>query len=149
MRGKINSHPGGSGRLAEPPISTSVMETMRTRTAAMRTNIHPAIEGYKSSLPFRRYPRRLFSVPVTVRHLCREGVRALRGVSLDLGEGGLGALVDGVLVGDTVALDFQLSDRSLKMVAIVRHACSARCGFEFVGLTAVERKQIVSIVGHT
>jgi len=134
--------------LAEPPISRSVMESMRTRTAAMRTNIHPAIEGYNSSLPFRRYPRRLFSVPVTVRHLCREGVRAIRGVSLDLGEGGLGALVEGVLVGDTVALDFQLSDRSLKMVAIVRHAASARCGFEFVGLTAEERKHIVSIVGR-
>jgi hypothetical protein len=70
-------------------------------------------------------------------------------VSLDLGEGGLGALVEGVQVGDTVSLDFQLSERSLKMVAIVRHASSARCGFEFVGLTAEERKQIVGIVGHS
>jgi hypothetical protein len=115
----------------------------------MRTNIHPAIENYKSSLPFRRYLRTLFSVPITVRHLCREGVRAIRGVSLDLGEGGLGALVEGVLVGDTVALDFLMSERSFKMVAIVRHASSARCGFEFVGLTVEERKQIVGIVGHS
>ena len=58
------------------------------------------------------------------------------------------ALVEDVLVGDTVALEFQLSDSSLKMVAIVRHASSARCGFEFVGLTTAERKQIVSLVGR-
>jgi len=58
----------------------------------------------------RRYPRTLFSAPITLRHLCRGGVRTTRGMSLDLGEGGLGALVQGdVQVGETVAIDLRLN----------------------------------------
>jgi hypothetical protein len=69
-------------------------------------------------------------------------VRTTRGISLDLGEGGLGALLEQIVVGDTVALDFSLNERSVSTVAIVRHASGARCGFEFVGLTAEEKQEI-------
>jgi hypothetical protein len=77
-------------------------------------------------------------------------VRASRGISLDLGEGGLGALVEGdVRVGETVAIDLRLSEQPLTTVAIVRHTSSVRSGFEFVGLTPEERLEITSVIGNT
>ncbi len=116
----------------------------------MPVRMHPAIEPYEGNASLRRHARALFSVPITVRHLCRGGVRTNRGISLDLGEGGLGAIVQGdVHVGDTVAIDLRLSEQSLTTVAIVRHASSVRSGFEFVGLTPEERLQITSIIGQS
>lgn len=97
----------------------------------------------------RRYPRILFSVPITLRHLCRGGVRMTRGIGLDLGEGGLGALVQGdVQVGETVAIDLRLSEQQITTVAIVRHTSNVSSGFEFVGLTPEERLRIMNVVGH-
>lgn len=99
---------------------------------------------------YRRYPRVLFSIPITVRHLCRGGVQAAHGISLDLGEGGLGAIVRGdVRVGDTVAIDLPLSEQLVTTVAIVRHTSDVRVGFEFVGLSNEERLQIADVVGHS
>jgi c-di-GMP-binding flagellar brake protein YcgR len=93
----------------------------------------------------RRYPRAIFSVPLTLHHLRAGGVRTSHAISLDVSEGGMGALVqDGLSVGETVAIDLPLRERTLNAVAIVRHISSARCGFEFVGLTAEERTQIMS-----
>ncbi len=116
----------------------------------MPVHIHPEIERHHASLPFRRYVRALFSVPITVRHLGRNGVRSTRGISLDLGEGGLGAIVQGdVRVGDTVAIDLRLNGQSLTTVAIVRHTSSVHSGFEFVGLTPEERLQITNVIGHS
>jgi hypothetical protein len=66
----------------------------------MSTPIRPAIEPHDANVPVRRRNRNLFSLPISVRHLCRGGVRTLRGICLDLGEGGLEAIVQGgVLVG--------------------------------------------------
>ena len=102
----------------------------------MPAHIHSAIESHEAKLSSRRHTRMLFSVPITLRHLCRGGVRASHGISLDLGEGGLGAIVQGdVHVGDTVA--------------IVRHTSSVRSGFEFVGLTPEERLQITSVLAQS
>jgi len=121
-----------------------------SRRTAMPAHIHPAIEPDDPNLSLRRHPRTLFSVPITLRHLCRGGVRATRGISLDLGEGGLGAIVQGgVHVGDTVAIDLRLSEQLLTTVAIVRHTSSVRSGFEFVGLTPAERLQIMSLIGQS
>lgn len=93
----------------------------------------------------RRYPRALFTVPVTFHHLAAGGVRTSHGISLDISEGGLGALVQGSLqVGDTVAVDLPLAQNVLSAVAIVRHTSNVGSGFEFVGLTPEERAQIVS-----
>jgi hypothetical protein len=113
-------------------------------------HLHPATPSHDTTVPFRRHPRTLFSVPIMVRHLSRGGVRTVRGISLDLGEGGLGAIVEGdVHVGDTVAIDLRLTGQSLTTVAIVRHASIVRSGFEFVGLTPEERVQITSVIGHS
>ena len=116
----------------------------------MPVHMHPAIEPRDVNLSLRHHPRILFSVPITVRHLCRGGVRTTRGVSLDLGGGGLGAIIQGdVHVGETVAIDFRLSDQLLNTVAIVRHTSNIRSGFEFVGLTPEERLQITSVIGES
>jgi hypothetical protein len=115
----------------------------------MPAHIH-AIEPHEPNLSSRRHARTLFSVPITLHRLCRGGVRASHGISLDLGEGGLGAIVQGeVPVGDTVAIDLRLSEQLLTTVAIVRHSSSVRSGFEFVGLTAEERLQIASVLAQS
>lgn len=96
---------------------------------AMPFHASPIIESDDPKISNRRYARTLFSVPIILRHLCRGGVRATRGVSLDLGEGGVGAIVQGdVHVGDTVAIDLELSEQVLTTVAIVRHTSRVRSG---------------------
>ena len=96
----------------------------------------------------QRHPRMLFSIPIMLHHLVPGGVRFTRGISLDISESGLGALVQGGLrVGDTVSLELELPDHDLKAVAIVRHSSSSRSGFEFLGLTPDERGQIARLVG--
>lgn len=95
----------------------------------------------------RRYPRALFSVPITLRHLSSGGLRATQGITLDIAAGGLGALVQGGLhLGETVAIDLCLSERQLSTIAIVRHTSSLRSGFEFFGLTPEERLQITNVI---
>lgn len=104
----------------------------------MPLQVHPGVNFHPGYEFHRDHPRVLFSIPITVRHLCRGGVRTTHGISLDLGEGGLGAIVHGgVQVGDTVAVDFRLLDQPVTTVAIVRHSSTVRSGFEFVGLTVV------------
>jgi len=85
-----------------------------------------------------------------VRHLSRGGVKITRGISLELGIGGLGAMVQGdVEVGDTVSIDFQMTKGPLTAVAIVRHTSSVRSGVELVGLTVAEGGWISSFIGKT
>jgi hypothetical protein len=97
----------------------------------------------------RRHPRALFSVPVTLHHLTPGGVQTSRGITLDISQAGLGAMVQGDLrLGETVEIDLPLSERMLNAVAIVRHTSSMRSGFEFLGLTAEERVQITNAVGN-
>ncbi len=95
----------------------------------------------------RRHPRALFSIPITLHHLTSGGIRKTRGISLDLAEGGLGALVQGELQpGETVEIELGLSQRPLNTIAIVRHSSSIRSGFEFLGLTSEERLQIANLL---
>ena len=106
--------------------------------------------GTCSNESVRRHPRAIFSVPLTLHHLMSGGVGTSHGISLDVSEGGMGALVQGSLsVGETVAIDLPLRERTLNAVAIVRHSSDARCGFEFVGLSAEERAQIVSVAARS
>ena len=91
----------------------------------------------------QRHPRALFSVPIAVRHLMAGGVQTTRGVSLDISESGLGALVQGMLhVGDTVTINMNLPEHTFNAVAIVRHSSAVRSGFEFLGLSADERARL-------
>lgn len=95
----------------------------------------------------QRHARMLVSVPIMLHHLVPGGVRFTHGISLDISEGGLGALMQGALrVGETVSLELELPGYELKGVAIVRHSSKVRSGFEFVGLTPEERQRIASMV---
>jgi|SRR5579859_4699918 len=106
------------------------------------------VSAIHTSTVARRHPRTLFSVPLTFHHLARGGVRTSHGMSLDLSQGGIGALVQGTLhVGETVSIDLPLPGCALCAVAIVRHSSAVSSGFEFVGLTPEERLQILSITG--
>ena len=72
-----------------------------------------------------------------------------RGISLDISEGGIGALVQSdLIVGETVEIDLPLTRGVLSLVAIVRHTSNTRSGFEFLGLKQDERLQITNVVGH-
>jgi len=116
----------------------------------MPVEIHPGVKRRGGYEFFRQHPRILFSIPITLRHLCGGGVRSTQGISLDLGEGGLGAMMQSqVYVGETVAIDFRLNDQLVTAVAIVRHTSNVRSGFEFVGLTTEERLQIANMIGHS
>jgi|HubBroStandDraft_4_1064222.scaffolds.fasta_scaffold554369_1 hypothetical protein len=108
-------------------------------------HLDSAVKPKDANEHFRRHARTLFSVPLTLRHLSRSGVQTTRGISLDIGEGGLGVLVQGdVHIGDTVAIDLRLWEQALTAVAIVRHTTNIRSGLEFVGLTSEERLQIAN-----
>ena len=116
----------------------------------MGIDTHPGLAGSHAKGCVRRHPRAPFSVPVTLHRLMASGLRTTHGISLDLGEGGMGALVQGSLrVGETVKIDLQLPERKLSAVAIVRYCSSVRSGFEFVGLTTEERLHIKTVSGAT
>lgn len=108
-----------------------------------------AIAHHKSSNRCqRRYPRAIFSAPISIRRLMPGGVGLTHGISLDISEGGMGVLVENELKsGDVLEVDLQLPSQKLNAVAIVRHTSSTRSGFEFLGLTQQERRQIGQIVG--
>ncbi len=112
--------------------------------------VHPSLKTQDTSIPVRRPARALFSVPITLHYLSGGGVRTTRGITLDISECGLGALVQGNLhVGDTVAIDLILHEHPLSTVAIVRHSSNVQSGFEFLGMTAEERLQITNIMGQS
>lgn len=97
----------------------------------------------------RVYPRIIFSVPLKVHHLRPGGISSSRGISLDLSEGGVGALVQiDLIVGEAVEIDLQLPATSLSTVAIVRYSSRTRAGFEFVGLLPQEKNQILATVSR-
>jgi hypothetical protein len=76
-------------------------------------------------------------------------MRSRRGISLDISENGIGALVEGGLqVGDTVQIEINLPSAGLRAIGIVRHSSSLRSGFEFFGLTPEERQGIASLVAR-
>jgi len=96
-----------------------------------------------SSQLARRHARYLFSVPLAVRYLMPGGFRITRGMSVDISEGGISAIVEADLqIGETVGIDIPLKSGQLNTVAILRYHTSSRAGFEFLGLTMDERRQI-------
>jgi hypothetical protein len=116
----------------------------------MSLNVRPDTTAVSQHRPVQRYPRTLFSVPLTLHHLGGGGIRTTRGVSLDINEGGLGAIVQGGLrVGEMVEIDVRIPEGLLSTVAIVRHSTGGRSGFEFLGLTPEERRQITNVIGES
>lgn len=86
----------------------------------------------------RRASRHTTAIPVDVTVL-RSGVpNNIPGRSLDLGEGGmLAVLAAEFRPGDSVGLEFRLPDVSapLRAKAVVRHQAQLRCGLEFLALS--------------
>jgi hypothetical protein len=115
----------------------------------MSVDLHSARAADSEPRPQQRYPRSLFSVPVTLRHRGVGEIRSSPAISLDLSEGGLGAIVSGGLqVGQMVEIDIRVAECALRAVAIVRYTTDVRSGFEFVGLTPEKRRQIANATGH-
>ena len=96
----------------------------------------------------RAHRRTLFSVPFHLRPLDAKELSAVRAISLDISEGGIGALVQGKLqVGEEVEIDLPLGEKTLLTPAIVRYTSARRSGFEFLRLNDRARKQISRLVG--
>jgi len=84
----------------------------------------------------RREQRYVASVPVTLQRFLRYGAVVSRGVSLDISERGMAALVCGApRVGETVIVAMSLPKVQVEMLATVRHSSEARSGFEFFPLS--------------
>jgi len=108
----------------------------------MPTDIHaepvaPKVNG------IRRHRRYLFSVPFTVQHLLAEGSSRTHGMTLEISEGGMSAIVQGDLrIGEIADVNIPLPAGPLSALAIVRHKTAGHFGFEFLGLSPAERQQL-------
>jgi len=78
-----------------------------------------------------------------LRYLLPDGLRTTRGMSVDISEGGMAAVVQaGLHVGETVEINLALPASPLHTLAIVRYVTGGRSGFEFLGLTPEQRSKI-------
>ena len=74
-----------------------------------------------------------------------KGVQGIPGRSLDLGEGGIAAILAGAVnPGDSVSIEFLLPEMGLGLhtKAVVRHHADLRCGLEFFGLSLEQQAMI-------
>jgi len=100
----------------------------------------------------RRIPRYSVAIPVDITVLRSGAPASIPGRSLDLGEGGVAAVLAAELqLGEWVAVEFQLPNASqaLQAKAVVRHHNQLRCGFEFLGLSGDQRSMIRRWAGNS
>jgi c-di-GMP-binding flagellar brake protein YcgR len=111
----------------------------------------PLVAEYRtepSATSTRKHARSLFSVPFELRQLKGPAPHPLHAISLDISEGGVGALVQGNLsVGEAVQVDLPLAGTTIHIVAVVRHTSALRSGFEFLRLSDGARRQITRVMG--
>ncbi len=113
----------------------------------MHTDQHPSLGATVPRDP-RRYPRILYSAPITLHGMVAGVTRSFRGISLDVGQGGVGALVSGgPEIGEIVQIELSLRRGILRASAIVRHKSQGRAGFEFLRLGQEEQTKISEITG--
>jgi hypothetical protein len=85
--------------------------------------------GYKFN---RREGRYVSAVPVSVQRFLRFGPFVTRGVTLDISERGMSALVCGApRAGETVVIGLSAGNAVVELLATVRHSSDAKTGFEF------------------
>ena len=99
----------------------------------MSASGHPAsgLSGVRRRIP--RYP---VAIPVDITVLRAGAPASIPGRSLDIGEGGVAAVLAAELQpGEWVAVELQLPNarHALQTKAVVRHHNQLRCGFEFLG----------------
>jgi TonB family protein len=96
--------------------------------------------------PGRRHvPRYAISVPVNVTVLRAGKPEGVPGRSVDVGEGGICAVVAGDLYpGELVGVEFRLPHLSLSVLAKARvsYQQPMRCGMQFLGLSAEQQESI-------
>jgi TonB family protein len=100
----------------------------------------------------RRIPRYSVAIPVDITVLRSGASASIPGRSLDLGEGGVAAVLAAELqLGEWVGVQFQLPNaaQALQTKAVVRHHNQLRCGFEFLGLSLDQRSMIRSWAGNS
>jgi TonB family protein len=100
----------------------------------------------------RRIPRYSVAIPVDITVLRSGAPASIPGRSLDLGEGGVAAVLAAELqLGEWVAVEFQLPNagQALQAKAVVRHHNQLRCGFEFLGLSGDQRSMIRRWAGNS
>jgi len=100
----------------------------------------------------RRIPRYSVAIPVDITVLRSGAPASIPGRSLDLGEGGVAAVLAAELqLGEWVAVEFLLPNagQSLQTKAVVRHHNHLRCGFEFLGLSGDQRSMIRRWAGNS
>src|SRR5581483_7067418 len=101
----------------------------------MRTETQASATASQQCIGERRHPRFLLSSPVSVRCAFRLGSRLTHGITLEISRGGLSAVLCGPPpVGERVSLRLKLQNTAVEALAIVRHSCSSRTGFEFLNL---------------
>jgi TonB family protein len=115
----------------------------------MSTSGHPStgVSGVR-----RRIPRYAVAIPVDITVLRSGAPASIPGRSLDLGEGGVAAVLAAELqLGEWVGVQFQLPDvgQALQTKAVVRHHNQLRCGFEFLGLSGDQRSMIRRWAGNS
>lgn len=88
----------------------------------------------------RRHDRYRFSTPITVQV---KGRSAIRGISVEISESGMSALMaEALVVGDIVELEPVAGGR---VSALVRRHSGKIYGFEFRSLTSVEIQRIAEV----
>ena len=100
----------------------------------------------------RRIPRYPVAIPVDITVLRSGAPASIPGRSLDLGEGGVAAVLAAELqLGEWVGVQFQLPNagQALQTKAVVRHHNQLRCGFEFLGLSPDQKSMIRSWAGNS
>jgi TonB family protein len=100
----------------------------------------------------RRIPRYAVAIPVDITVLRSGAPASIPGRSLDLGEGGVAAVLAAELqLGEWVGVEFQLPNagQALQTKAVVRHHNQLRCGFEFLGLSSDQRSMIRRWAGNS
>jgi TonB family protein len=105
----------------------------------------PARGPIRSVTNSRRVPRCPLAVPVRVTVQGPTTAYGIPGRSLDLGEGGIAAVLAGeVRTGDAVGVEFLLPELGLGLQtkAVVRHQADLRCGLEFYGLSIEQQAMI-------
>jgi hypothetical protein len=91
----------------------------------------------------RQEPRYVSSIPVGLQRFLRFGPFVTRGVTLDISQRGMSALVCGApRAGETVVITLSLQAAPIEMLATVRHSSDAKSGFEFYPLSALAEREI-------
>lgn len=91
----------------------------------------------------RKEQRYVSSIPVTVQRFLRFGPSVTRGLTLDISERGMSAVVCGApRKGETVLIALPLRGAPIEMLATVRHSSDAKSGFQFFPLAPTAQQRI-------